>query len=87
MSSPGVTYPVHEQTANSPTSAAGTPAAASASATADLPRGSASIRYRRIRFSVDQPDTSSISGLTAPCRLTTPELENSRDARARCTPA
>ena len=86
MSSPGVTYPVQEHTANRPTSAAATPAAASASPTAALPSGSASVRYRRIRRSVDQPDTFSIVWLIAPCRVTTPELLNSREASARCTP-
>ena len=86
MSSPGVTYPVHEHTANSPTSAAGSPAVSSAAPTAALPSGSASVRYRRIRRSVDQRDTSSISGLSAPCRVTTPEFANSREASARCTP-
>ena len=44
MSPPGVTYPVHEVTANSPTSAAAIPASASAAETASLPSGSASAR-------------------------------------------
>ena len=65
MSTPGVAYPVHDATANSPTSRAASPASASALPTASLPIGSASVTYRRIRSPVDQRDTSSTSGFTA----------------------
>ena len=75
MSSPGVTYPVHEQTTSRPTSLAAQPGLAQRGrrprpcpAAAPRPGSAASAAP------VDQPDGSSTSGLTTPCRVTTPEL-------------
>ena len=87
MSSPGVAYPVQEQTTNMPTSAGESAAESRAAHTASLPSGSASVRYRSIRVCVDQPDGSSSSGLNTECRVTTPECSNTRWASARCGPA
>src|SRR5664279_4516295 len=80
MSSPGVVYPVHETTPNRPTSAASSPASASAADTASLPSGISSARNRCIRAPVPVSHNDSTVGSITPCRVSIPDAANTRAA-------